>query len=129
MFEPLTPLTGLTATEEWSIIFACAFMGLDFLVGLFGAFVRHDFQSAKVREGIGHKAMVLLVIVLAFLVQQASYVIGDFGFSIPLITPVCLLVVTMEIASVIETIGATYPELNNSGIFKFFNKKDEDVND
>lgn len=129
MFEPLTPLAGLTASEEWAVIFAVGFMGLDFLVGLVGACIRHDFQSSKVREGLGHKAMVMMVIVLAFLVQQASGVIGDLGFSIPLIIPVCVATITMEIASIIETVGATYPSIKDSGIFKVFTKANETEDD
>ena len=128
MFEPLTPLAGLAASEEWAVIFAFVMMGLDFLVGIVAACIRQEFKSAKVREGLGHKAMCVFIIVLAFVVQQASGVVGDLGFDVPLIVPVCVIIIVMEVSSVLETVGDTYPDLKNSRIYDLFknaNKDDE----
>lgn len=129
MLEPLPPLPGLTAATEWAIIFGFVFMGLDFLVGVVGACIRHDFKSAKVREGLGHKAMVALVIVLAITLEQASEVVGGLDFNVPITIPVCVLVIVMEVGSILETVKATYPDLENSGIFKLFDRTGDNDED
>lgn len=129
MFEPLQPLPGLAAAEEWAIIFAFVFMLFDFITGIVGALVRHAFESSKVREGLGHKAMIVMVIILAIAVQLASGVIGNLGFDIPLISPVCVIIIVMEIGSILETVGQTYPDLSDSGIFKLFHKEADNDSD
>lgn len=125
MFEPLTPLPGFEAPEEWAVIFTFAFMALDIVVGTVCAFAANKYESSKVREGLMHKAMIALVIVLAIFIQLASSVIGDLGFGLPTIMPVCSVIILMEVGSCIESIGAAYPELSETGIFKIFNKKGE----
>lgn len=129
MLEPLPPLPGLTAATEWAVIFGLVFMGLDFLVGVVGACIRHDFQSSKVREGLGHKAMIVLVIVLAIALEQASGVIGGLNFDVPITVPVCVLVIVMEVGSILETVKDTYPDIENSGIFKLFERTEDNDGD
>lgn len=125
MFEPLTMLPGVSAAEEWAFIFAFIFMGLDFLTGMAGACIKHEFESSKVREGLGHKLMIAFVIALAFLIQQASGVVGDLGFDVPLMAPVCVIVIVMEVGSVLENVADTYPELRDSKLFSLFKREDE----
>lgn len=125
MFAPLTPLPGFEAAEEWAVIFACVFMLFDILVGSTCAIATGTFTSTKAREGLCHKALILMVIMLSVFVQLASGVIGDLGFDIPTIIPVCTVVIIMEVASCIENIGQANPELKDSGIFRFFNRKDD----
>ena len=121
MIPELTgPFIRLTEPECWAIIVAAALMAFDVLTGLLGAVVRHDFQSAKMREGIGHKAMLVLVVALAVLVQGATDHIGDMGWSVPLIVPVCVYIIVMEVASVLETVSQTYPEVADSPLFRLF---------
>lgn len=121
MFPELTmPFIRLTEPECWAIIFATSLMALDVLTGLVGAVVRHDFKSGKMREGIGHKAMLVLVIALAIVVQGATEHIGDMGWSVPLILPACVYIIVMEVASVLETVAQTYPELADSPLFRLF---------
>lgn len=126
LFVPLTPLPGFEAAEEWAVIFACAFMLFDIIVGSVCALSTGTFTSSKAREGLCHKALILMVIVLAVFVQLASGVIGDLGFDIPTIVPVCTVVIVMEVASCIENIGQANPDLKDCGIFKFFNRKDDE---
>lgn len=123
MFQPLTPLGSLAATEEWGLIFAFVFMGFDVLVGTVCAFATNSFKSSVMREGLGHKAMITLVILLAVVVQLAGGVIGDLGFEIPVILPVCVAVILMELGSCLEIIGSAYPGLSDIGIFKYFTKE------
>lgn len=121
MIPELTmPFIRLTEPECWAIIVVAAMMAFDVLAGLVGAVVRHDFQSSKMREGLGHKAMLILVVALAIVLQGATDHIGDMGWSVPLILPACIYIIVMEVASVLETVSQTYPEIADSPLFRLF---------
>lgn len=128
MVISLGHLPPLGEAEVWAIVFALVMMGLDVVVGLVGAFVQGNFASSKMREGLGHKAIMMCVILLAAVTQTAVGTLvglgveGIEGFSVevPLILPVCAYIILMEVGSVLETIGDAYPELRSAGIFSFF---------
>lgn len=113
-----------TEPELWSIAAALAMMVMDIVTGFAGAIVTHSVSSKKMREGIGHKVMLILTIMLAVLVQIFSTHIGDLGIVVPLILPVCIYIIVMEITSVIENITTAYPELKDTPLVKLFNQKD-----
>lgn len=118
------PLITFTETECWAIIAVAIFILLDIVTGIVSAIVRHDFKSSKMREGLGHKAMLVLVVALAVLVQGFTTHVGELGFNVPLIVPVCVYIVLMEVASVLETVAQTYPALADSPLFRLFNRKE-----
>ena len=114
-------LEGITLPEEAcaAIAIALALMLLDVVSGIVCAVVRREFESAKMRDGIGHKVVMLLVIALAIVVEIATHYTDTLGINVPLVIPVCAYIALMEIASVLETVHATYPELG-WGIFDIF---------
>lgn len=122
---PIGPFITLSEAELWALCAALVFMVFDIVVGVVCALIRHDFKSAKMREGLGHKALLLLVICLAFFVQGFALHVSDLGFTVPLIVPVCVYITLMEVASVLETIKDTNPELAETPLFKLFEKKEE----
>lgn len=107
-----------------AIVCALVFSLFDILVGFVCAIVRKDFQSQVMREGIGHKAVIVLVIMLACLLEIASHLVDGITVDVPLVITVCVYVVLMEVASVLETIKQTYPELSSTGIFDLFGDKE-----
>lgn len=111
-----------TEPELWAVIAACAMMAMDVVTGFTGAVVTKTVSSTRMREGIGHKAMLVLLIVLAVLVQTFSLHIGDMGWSIPLIIPVCVYIVVMEVASVVENCVRAYPDLKDSPLVRLFER-------
>ena len=111
-----------TEPELWAVIAACVMMAMDVITGFTGAVVTKTVSSTKMREGIGHKAMLVLLIVLAVLVQTFSLHIGDMGWSIPLIVPVCVYIVVMEVASVVENCVTAYPDLKDSPLVRLFER-------
>lgn len=113
-----------TEPELWSIAAALAMMVMDIVTGFAGAVVTHSVSSKKMREGIGHKVMLILTIMLAVLVQIFSTHIGDLGIIVPLILPVCIYIIVMEITSVVENITTAYPELKDTPLVKLFDRKD-----
>ena len=111
-----------TEPELWSVIAAHIMMAMDVVTGFTGAVVTKTVSSTKMREGIGHKAMLMLLIVLAVLVQTFSLHIGDMGWSVPLIVPVCVYIVVMEVASVVENCVTAYPDLKDSPLVRLFER-------
>lgn len=111
-----------TEPEIWAVMGAFLMMVLDVVSGFAGALVQGKVSSTKMREGLGHKAMLVLLIVLAVFVQALSLHIGDMGWSVPLILPVCVYIVVMEVASVVENVTDAYPSLKDSPIVKLFDR-------
>lgn len=114
------PFVSLTEAECWAVIVAAALMALDVVWGVVAAFIRHDFQSAKMRDGIGHKATLIVVVVLAIIIQGASGHIAELGFTVPLIVPACVYIIVMEVASILETACDTYPSLADTPLMSIF---------
>ena len=120
MIPAIAPFIELTQEECWAITAALVLMVFDVICGLIGAIARRDFQSRRMREGLFHKVMLTLVVCLAFLLQGFTSHVADLGFSVPLIVPVCVYICLMEVASVLETISDTVPDLSDSPLFRLF---------
>ena len=112
----------ITEVELWAIGAALVMMLFDIVSGFVGAVVRGDVSSTKMREGIGHKAMLILLVVLAIFVQTFTLHIGDMGWTVPLITPVCVYIIVMEVASVTENVVDAYPALKDTPLVKLFER-------
>lgn len=126
MFQPIPFLIVFTEPELWLIGLALVLSVFDIITGWVKALVAHSFSSTKMREGLLHKIMLVLMIFLAIILQGFTAHIGDTGWNIPLVAPVCLYIAIMEVASVLENIKEAYPELADTKIFGLFeNKRDE----
>lgn len=112
----------ITEVELWAIAAALVMMLFDIVSGFVGALVKGNVSSTKMREGIGHKAMLILLVVLAIFVQTFTLHIGDMGWTIPLITPVCVYIIVMEVASVVENVIQAYPALRDTPLVKLFER-------
>lgn len=112
----------ITEVELWAIAAALVMMLFDIVSGFVGALVRGNVSSTKMREGIGHKAMLILLVVLAIFVQTFTLHIGDMGWTVPLITPVCVYIIVMEVASVVENVVQAYPALRDTPLVKLFDR-------
>lgn len=113
----------LTTNESWGVVFVCICMCMDMIVGTVCAFAKNKWTSTKFREGIYHKCQLFLCMVLAIIAQTATALVGDLGFSVPLVLPVCVAIIVMEIGSCIENIVAANPALAESTIAKLFSSK------
>lgn len=93
---------------------------LDVVAGFTGAAITHTISSKKMREGILHKFMELVLVVLATVIDGA--LLG--GFQIldgnPLLIATCVYISIMEVSSILEIVGKYNPELAESGIFSLF---------
>lgn len=131
MPQPFPWFVTLEDAEIWLIAFVFALNFIDVLAGLLQAVINNAWKSAKIREGIGHKAVIWLVMLLAVVIQGFAQHIGDTGWDVPLIYPVCILIAVMEVSSILENVSLAYPELASTGIFRLFDNAThkEDGND
>ncbi len=96
---------------------------LDWVTGLLKAVHAHDISSKKMREGLWHKSGFVLVMLLAEVIEHAQAHF-DMGFTVPLIVPMAIWIVTTEMASILENISAINPEIAESPIMQLFHSND-----
>lgn len=119
------PLFTLSEPQAWAIGCAFVLMAMDIVTGLVAALINSEFSSSKMREGLGHKAMLACVIVLACVLEMAGAHIAGLGFSGVTIVAVCVYICAMEVGSIMENICSAYPELKGTALFNIFNSKED----
>lgn len=97
---------------------------LDIIAGFTGAAVTKTISSKKMREGLLHKFMEMVLVVLADIIDGA--LLG--GFDIlggnPLLIATCAYIAFMEVSSILEIVGKYNPDLADGGILSIFEKKE-----
>lgn len=83
------------------ILVTIMFSGLDVLTGYIGAVVKRNVSSSKMRKGLLKKAVQVVVIAGAALLQWGETVI-ELGINIPVLTVVCVFLIWMEFTSILE---------------------------
>lgn len=97
---------------------------LDIIAGFTGAAVTKTISSKKMREGLLHKFMEMVLVVLADIIDGA--LLG--GFDIlggnPLLIATCAYIAFMEVSSILEIVGKYNPDLADGGILSIFDRKE-----
>lgn len=101
----------------WQIITPLIFSVADIITGYIQAVINHDVQSVKMREGLLHKMLLVVILVLAFIMQFA------FGLSFISVV-VCLYICLMETTSILENLKKAGIELKITDFLKG-SEKDE----
>lgn len=91
-------------------IIALGFIVFDFVTGIIKALAKKNFTSSGMRTGLYHKIGELLILLLAIGVDKANIYI-DLGLNANIASGICVYIVLMEIASIIENIGIINPKL------------------
>lgn len=110
----------LTEAQSWAIGAAVAFMCMDMLTGFIGAVINKCVSSSKMREGIGHKALLCCVIAVALMVEVASQHVAGLDLGGVTVEAVCAYIVLMELASIMENVCGAYPELRDTPLMRVF---------
>ena len=115
-------------TEEmlWAMGAVFLFMLLDFISGVAAAFVNDEYDSKRVREGIFHKGGLTLVVVCAAAIELFVVHVPSIDITVPLLVPVCVIIVLMELTSIMENVVKINPELGGNKLFGLFVPKDVD---
>lgn len=81
----------------WQVFTPLIFSIADILTGFIQAIINHDVDSQKMRNGLWHKALLLIIILLGF--------ITSFAFNLPFISrSICIFIVIMETVSIAENL-------------------------
>lgn len=106
----------------WQILAPIIFSFADIVTGYIQAVINHDVDSQKMRTGLLHKMLILIVIILSFVIQIT--------FNIDYISSfVCIYVILMELVSICENLQKAGIDIGRLGDFlkdKTENNKDEE---
>ena len=122
----MTSVIFLTDAQSWGIALACVMMVADLVVGFIVAVINEELSSNKMREGLLHKVLMLILIFVCLAIEIGISHTVALPYDVPTCEVVCGCVVVMELISVLENIAKGYPELKDSALFKLFNLGDKD---
>lgn len=119
----------ITDSQIWAIILACVMMLADIAVGTIAAVLNNNVQSSKMREGIVHKTLMLIVIAISYILGVGLNHVTGFELQVPSVEVVCGYIIVMELASVFENIGKGWPEFTDTALFRIFSNKDDELDE
>lgn len=125
----MPPALLLTDAQSWGIALACVMMVADIVVGFISAAINEELSSTKMRNGLLHKVLMLVLIFVCLAIEVGISHSVALPYDIPTCEVVCGYIVIMELMSVLENIANGYPELRDSALFRLFNldnKKSKD---
>lgn len=120
----LAPIYTFTEQQEWAIAGAFILMLFDIVSGIVQAIMNHEFRSSTMRKGLGHKAVLTLIILLAICIEILSSHVAGLGFGGVSIYVVCIVIIIMEVGSIMENLRKAYPELADLPVMKIFEHAD-----
>lgn len=92
----------------WQIVTPLIFSLADIVTGYIQAIINKNIDSQKMRSGLLHKILIILVIILSFIIQ--------FTFNIKYISSiVCVYVILMETVSIFENLKKAGLDLGKLG--------------
>lgn len=125
----MLPMVFLSDAQVWGITLACTMMVADMAVGFIVAVINENLSSTKMRNGLLHKVLMLVLIFVCLAIEVSISHTSALPYDVPTCEVVCGYIVLMELVSVLENIANGYPELRDSALFKLFNldnKKSKD---
>lgn len=125
----MIPVVFVTDAQAWGIALACVMMVADVVVGFIVAAINEKISSTKMRNGLLHKVLMLILIFVCLAIEIGVSHTSALPYDVPTCEVVCGYIIIMEFVSVLENIANGYPELRDSALFRLFNfdnKKNED---
>lgn len=120
------PPVPLSEAQSWSILLACVMMCADVVVGFLQAAINNQLSSTKMRQGLLHKVLILILIFVCLAIEIGISHTVKLPYDIPTCGVVCGYVIIMELVSILENIARGYPQFADSQLFKLFNLSDKD---
>ena len=92
----------------WQVLAPLIFSVADFVTGFIQAVINKNVDSQKMREGLWHKTLLLIIILLGFTL--------DFTFNLRFVSKsICIFIIAMEIVSIGENIKKAGIDLGRLG--------------
>lgn len=123
----MQPIYQLSEPQAWAIAVACALMLLDVVMGFSGAVINGQVSSSKMRVGLGHKVVLLLIIAVSIVLEAGMSHVAGLGFGGVTVTVVCAYIAAMEVASIMENACEAYPALRDTPLMRVFARKGGDA--
>ena len=120
------PPVPLSDAQTWSILLACVMMCADVVVGFIQAAINNQLSSTKMRQGLLHKVLILILIFVCLAIEIGISHTVKLPYDIPTCGVVCGYVIVMELISILENIARGYPEFADSQLFKLINLDSKD---
>ena len=107
----------MTQADIWCTIAVIFFISVDYVTGVAKAIMRDNLSSRKMREGLGHKFAYLMLVLVAWFIDEVNRHI-DLG--LPISVFVCTVggVCLIELTSILENVTEINPELKNAPIMR-----------
>lgn len=118
-----------TEPQIWAIAGAFLMMLIDMVTGIAQAIFNCSFKSSTMRRGLCHKATLTLIIMFVICIEILSSHIAGLNFNGISVYVVCIAIIFMELASILENLKKAYPELADSPIMKIFEHANVDTDD
>lgn len=100
----------------WQVITPLIFSLADIITGFIQAVINNNVETSKMRVGLLHKFLILIIIILSFVI--------DFAFNFRYFSKVvCIYVIFMELMSITENL--TKAGIDIAGISKILKIKNE----
>lgn len=117
----MAPIIQISESMCYAFAGAVSCMGLDVLTGYVGAVINRNVSSTKMREGLGHKALLLCIELLAFVIEVVcQHVEGMGALSGVTVVGISVVIIAMEVTSIWENVVAASPELADSPLGRIF---------
>lgn len=109
----------MTQADIWCTIAVIFFISIDYVTGVAKAIIRDNLSSQKMREGLGHKFAYLMLVLVAWFIDEVNRHI-DLG--LPMSVFVCTVggVCLIELTSILENVTEINPELKNAPFMQIF---------
>jgi len=106
-------------STSWCFLIVTVIMILDIVTGIIKSINDRNFSSEALRKGLTHKMVYVIILVLAWFIEQAEMHV-DLGISWPLVVPVTVALSAIDIVSILENAIAVDPELGKGKISSIF---------
>lgn len=109
----------MTTTDVWCAIAVTFFITTDYVTGVTKAIMQDNLSSKKMREGLGHKFAYIILVLVAWFIDEISLHV-DLG--LPVSVFVCTVggICLIEITSILENITVINPELADAPFMQIF---------
>lgn len=109
----------MTQADIWCTIAVIFFISIDYVTGVAKAIMRDNLSSRKMREGLGHKFAYLMLVLVAWFIDEVN---GHIDLGLPMSVFVCTVggVCLIELTSILENVTEINPELKNTPFMQIF---------
>lgn len=109
----------MTTTDTWCAIAVTFFITTDYVTGVAKAIMQDNLSSKKMREGLGHKFAYIILVLVAWFIDEVSLHV-DLG--LPVSVFICTVggICLIELTSILENITAINPELADAPFMQIF---------